>query len=237
MRAENWKETGNTGSQQSLSHESWELAGDWEHRQSAESVTWELGGDWEHRHPPESVTWELGTGRRLGKQTATRVCHMGAGNWQETGNTDSHQSLSQHTGGRQTSNHFNIGTSFSGHGIPIIKSDVILSLILLDLNWVRQHLHTEMALNACGHAMDCEMSLNTRACLVCVAPLAGLDQCTRTTLNAVFLVKIAKWPWRLMSMPPIFNTGWENPKMHMWCKFGDSSSNLLKVIVRTSRIS
>ena len=72
MRAENWKEGGNTGSQQSLSHESWELAGDWEHRQ-----------------PVESVTWELRTGRMVGTQAVSRVCHMRAGNWQETGNTGS----------------------------------------------------------------------------------------------------------------------------------------------------
>ena len=27
----------------------------------------------------------------------------------------------------------------------------------------------------------------------------------------------------------IFNTSWENPKMHIWCLFGDSSSNLLSL--------
>ena len=38
-------------------------------------------------------------------------------------------------------------------------------------------------------------------------------------------------------MSPIFNTNCENPKMHIWCKFGDSSSNPLKVITRTGRNS
>ena len=48
---------------------------------------------------------------------------------------------------------------------------------------------------------------------------------------------MAKWPWRPWSMPPIFNTSWENPKMHNWYKFGDFSSNPLKVIARTIRNS
>ena len=41
------------------------------------------------------------------------------------------------------------------------------------------------------------------------------------TLNAISWVNMAKWPWRSRSMTPIFNTSWENPKMHIWCKFGD----------------
>ena len=36
---------------------------------------------------------------------------------------------------------------------------------------------------------------------------------------------MAKQPWRSRSMPPIFNTSCENPKVHIWCKFSDSSSN------------
>ena len=31
-------------------------------------------------------------------------------------------------------------------------------------------------------------------------------------------------PWRSRSMTSIFNTSRENPKMHIWCKFGDSIS-------------
>ena len=53
-------------------------------------------------------------------------------------------------------------------------------------------------------------------------PLAGLDQCTRATLNAVLWVEMAKSPWRSTSMPPIFNTICKNAKMHIWCKFGGS---------------
>ena len=37
-------------------------------------------------------------------------------------------------------------------------------------------------------------------------------------------LKWPKWPWRSMSMTSIFNTDWEYPMMHVWCKFGDSSS-------------
>ena len=51
-----------------------------------------------------------------------------------------------------------------------------------------------------------------------------------------FWVEMAKWPWRSRSMTSIFNTGQENPKMHIWCKFADYSSNPLKVIVWKSWI-
>ena len=45
-------------------------------------------------------------------------------------------------------------------------------------------------------------------------------------------------PWRSSSMTSIFNTSWANPKLHIWCKFGDSSStNPLQVIMETSQIS
>ena len=66
-------------------------------------------------------------------------------------------------------------------------------------------------------------------------PLAGLDQCTKTTLNSVFGVEMATWPWKLRSMPPIVDANWENPKMQIWCKLCFSSSNLLNVIARTNR--
>ena len=38
-------------------------------------------------------------------------------------------------------------------------------------------------------------------------------------------------------MTSIFNTSWEYRRMHVWCKFGDSSPNLWRVLVRTSQIS
>ena len=49
-----------------------------------------------------------------------------------------------------------------------------------------------------------------------------------------FWVEMAKWRWR--SMTPIFKTGWENPDLHIWCKFGDSSSYPLQVIAWASYI-
>ena len=36
---------------------------------------------------------------------------------------------------------------------------------------------------------------------------------------------------------PFFNTSGENAKMHIWCKFGDSSSNPLQVIMQTNHFS
>ena len=38
--------------------------------------------------------------------------------------------------------------------------------------------------------------------------------------------KWPKWPWRSRSMTFIFNTNREYPRIHVWCKFGDSSPNL-----------
>ena len=49
--------------------------------------------------------------------------------------------------------------------------------------------------------------------------------------------KWPKWPWRSRSMTSIFNTSREYPRMQVWCKFGDSSPNLWRVIEQTSRIS
>ena len=48
---------------------------------------------------------------------------------------------------------------------------------------------------------------------------------------------MAVWPWRSRSMTPIFNTSWENPKMYIWFRFGDSSWNLLQVTMQTNQIS
>ena len=41
-----------------------------------------------------------------------------------------------------------------------------------------------------------------------------------------------KWPWRSRSMTSIFNINREYHRMHAWCKFGDSSPNLGRVISR-----
>ena len=57
----------------------------------------------------------------------------------------------------------------------------------------------------------------------------------RITYNSE--LKWPKWPWMSWSMTSIYNTSWEYPKMHVWCKFDDSSPNLWRVIARTNRIS
>ena len=43
--------------------------------------------------------------------------------------------------------------------------------------------------------------------------------------------EMAKWPWRLRSMTPVLNISQENLKVHIWCKFCDSSSSPLQVIL------
>ena len=45
-----------------------------------------------------------------------------------------------------------------------------------------------------------------------------------------FLVEIAKWPCGSSSMTPNSNTNRESAKMHIWCKFGDSSWNSLQIM-------
>ena len=42
-----------------------------------------------------------------------------------------------------------------------------------------------------------------------------------------------KWPSRSRSITLIFDNSEEYPMMHVWCKFGNSSSNLWGVIMRT----
>ena len=48
--------------------------------------------------------------------------------------------------------------------------------------------------------------------------------------------KWPKWPWRSRSMTSMFNTSREYPRVHVWCKFGDSSPNLWRVMARINRI-
>ena len=43
------------------------------------------------------------------------------------------------------------------------------------------------------------------------------------------------WPWRSRPMTPIFNICRQNPKTHIWCKFGDSSSNHYKLLGRQDK--
>ena len=49
--------------------------------------------------------------------------------------------------------------------------------------------------------------------------------------------EMAKWPWKSMSMIPIFNTctSQQNLNVHIWCKFVDSSSNPLQLSYCTDK--
>ena len=49
--------------------------------------------------------------------------------------------------------------------------------------------------------------------------------------------KWPKWHWRSRSTSPIFNISGEYRMMRVWCKVGDSSPKLWRVITPTSRIS
>ena len=54
----------------------------------------------------------------------------------------------------------------------------------------------------------------------------SIAECHQTKFPGI-LSRMAKWPWRSRSMIPISHTSWKNPKMHISCKCGDYSSNLL----------
>ena len=84
------------------------------------------------------------------------------------------------------------------------------------------------------------LNMLTRTHLGCVTPLGRPRSVYKSDVEWRVLElwgEMAKWPWRSRSMTPIFNTGWDKPKMHIWWKFGDSSSNPLKSIVWNSQIS
>ena len=92
-------------------------------------------------------------------------------------------------------------------------------------------------------------------CLTFSVPAARIQRC----IFGANLVNLAQIHWKLLrgqaeiprilsqngltdleghrSMTAIFNTSWEYPRMHVWCKFGDSSPNLWWVITRTNQIS
>ena len=80
------------------------------------------------------------------------------------------------------------------------------------------------------------LARKTRACLGRVAPRPR--SVYKSNIECSFLSRNdGQMTWRSRSMTSIFNTCWENPKMHIWCKFGDSSSKPLQVITQTSQIS
>ena len=65
-----------------------------------------------------------------------------------------------------------------------------------------------------------------------VTPLGRPRSICRSDVDFRFLkfwVEKAKWPWRSRSITLIFNASCGNPKMHIWCKFDNFSSNPLKL--------
>ena len=52
-----------------------------------------------------------------------------------------------------------------------------------------------------------------------------------------FWIKIARMTLKVKVNHPIFNISKKCPRIHVWCKFGDSSSNPLQIVTLTSWIS
>ena len=103
--------------------------------------------------------------------------------------------------------------------------------------WTRAPSQYKDGLSTTSSAANDE-NLITRARLGRVAPLGRPRSVYKSNVECSFLNgMMAKWPWRSRSMTSISNNSRENTKMHIWCKFGDSSSNPLQVITQTSQIS
>ena len=64
--------------------------------------------------------------------------------------------------------------------------------------------------------------------------LQVIARTSRNSWNSA--TKWPQWPCKSRSMTSIFNTNREYPRMHVWCKFGDSRPNLWRV-AWTSQIS
>ena len=64
-----------------------------------------------------------------------------------------------------------------------------------------------------------------------VAPLGRARSVYKSNVECLFLCGNDS------QMTSIFNTNREYPGVHVWCKFGDSSRNLWRVIAQTSHIS
>ena len=74
--------------------------------------------------------------------------------------------------------------------------------------------------------------------LRCVIPLGRPKSVYKGNVEMPLLgFEMAVWPWWSRLMTPVCYTSQANLQMHIWRKFGDSSSNPCQVIVRTSQIS
>ena len=84
---------------------------------------------------------------------------------------------------------------------------------------------------------DTSMASIDKSTLRRVIPLGRPKSVCKSNVEMPFLgFEMAVWLWRSMLMTPVCFTTQANLKMHIWCKFDDSSSNLFPVIVQTSQI-
>ena len=83
--------------------------------------------------------------------------------------------------------------------------------------------------------MFVRFQLTTRARLGRVAPLGRPRSVYRSDVECRFVSRNGHMTLKVKVNAS--NTSCENPKMHIWYKFGESSSNPLKVIVQTSQNS
>ena len=82
--------------------------------------------------------------------------------------------------------------------------------------------------------------LATWACCRCVTHLGRPISVHKSDVECTFLSQNGQMTWKVKIKDPYwtcFGNSWKNPKIHTWCKFCNSSSNLLQVITWTSRIS
>ena len=59
--------------------------------------------------------------------------------------------------------------------------------------------------------------------LVILAQIDDKLSCRQAQFPRIPRVKMAKMTLKVRSTTPIFHSSWNYPRMHVWCKFGDSS--------------
>ena len=77
----------------------------------------------------------------------------------------------------------------------------------------------------------------SRARLGRITPLGRPRSVYKSNVECRFLSQNGQMALKVKVNDLHFNTSWKNTKMHIWCKFGDSSSNSLKVKAWINQIS
>ena len=110
---------------------------------------------------------------------------------------------------------------------------------IFNTSWEYHRMHVWCKFGDCSPSLWRVIARTSQIALPCLVQIWRLYPKFKMTYRAdkpnflEFWVKMAKMTLNVKVNDPIFNTNWEYPKMHVWCKFGDSSSNLWRVIVRT----